>query len=223
VLCNAIYFKGRWRTQFKPGDTKPAQFHVGTNQDVTAQMMHQKCNCKLASLFDWMGDSISMQIIELPYFGGDLSMVIFLPQDVDGLQALEQQLTEQNLRQWLGKLNTAREHDVWVSLPRFKTVQSFDLKPALQSLGVRLAFGGGADFSGMDGTKWLYLSKALQQAFVEVNEQGTEAAMVTAGRVKTKSAADRFIADHPFLFLIRDCASGGILFMGRIVDPTRAN
>jgi len=225
VLCNAIYFKGKWQHQFKVSDTAPADFHVTTNETVTVPMMHQKAYFKMAS-----SDDDSVKLLELPYSGGDLSMIILLPQiewplpDVEnpGLPDLEQKLTANNLHVWLTELDEASPHETWVRLPRFATSQSFDLVEDLKSLGMKSAFDEqSANFSGMDGSTNLSISDVIHKAYVQVNESGTEAAAVTVQIVKTKGMADRFIVDHPFIFLIRDNGSGSILFIGRIVDPTK--
>jgi serpin B len=108
-----------------------------------------------------------------------------------------------------------------VSLPRFATTQTFDLANELKSLGISSAFNDSADFSGMESTTNLFISDVIHKAFVEVNEAGTEAAAVTWGQAKTKGGPERFIVDHPFIFLIRENGSGTILFLGRVVDPTK--
>jgi serpin B len=224
VLCNAIYFKGKWQHQFKKSDTKPAPFHVTTNETVTVPMMSQKAHFKTAS-----SDDRSVELLELPYSGTDLSMIILLPEveypspDVaqPGLPDLEQKLTADNLRSWLAKLNQTNPHETRVVLPRFTTTQSFNLVQELQSLGMTTAFNGAADFSDMEATTNLFISDVIHKAFVEVNESGTEAAAVTLTIALSKGMAGRFIVDHPFIFLIRENGSGSILFLGRIVDPTK--
>ena len=159
------------------------------------------------------------QVLELPYEGNDLAMVIILPREADGLGALEATLSSQNLEAWLAGL---RRQKVRIALPRFTMTSSFRLEKALKSLGMTDAFTGRADFSGMNGRGGLFISAVIHKAFVDVNEEGTEAAAATAV-VMMKSAAPKppviFQADHPFLFLIRDNASGSILFMGRLMDP----
>jgi serine protease inhibitor len=225
VLCDAIYFKGKWQHQFKVSDTKSAPFHVTTNETVIVPMMYQKSHLKMAR-----SDDYSIELLELPYSGTDLSMIILLPEieypppDIKqpGLPDLEQRLTAENLRDWLAKLDQASPHETWLALPRFTTTQSFDLVKTLQSLGMASAFDEiAANFSGMDGTTNLYISDVIHKAFIQVNESGTEAAAINLELVKTKGMADRFIVDHPFIFLIRDNDSGSILFIGRIVDPTK--
>lgn len=214
VLCDALYFKGNWRSQFKVKATSPAPFHLSAEETVSVPMMTQEAELKLA----WIEEP-QATLLELPYYGGDLAMVIILPQAVDGLAAIENTLTAENLNAWLARLDAASSHKTWVRLPRFITRQSVDLVPVLRSLGIISAFEGTADFSGLDGTTSLFLASALHRAFVEVNETGTEAAAVTLFEVKTKGMSARFFADHPFLFLIRDRASGTILFLGRLADP----
>ena len=215
VLCNALYFKGAWRSQFNAKDTQPAEFYVSTNRTVTVPRMTQSAEFRMASV-----EEPPATLLDLPYYGGDLAMVIILPEERDGLPELEQALTVEHLEAWLARLDRANPHKTWVCLPRFTTRQSVDLVPALRSLGMVSAFDDTADFSGMDGTKKLYLSDVLHQTFVEVNEKGTEAATVTLSLVMTMGMDDRFRADHPFLFLIRDRGSGTILFLGRMVDPS---
>ena len=139
-----------------------------------------------------------------------------------GLTELEQKLTVENLHIWLTKVDGTSTHKASVYLPRFTTTQSFDLVKELQLLGMTSAFDDTANFSGMDGTTNLFISDVMHKAFVEVNEAGTEAAAATWVHVATKSMAESFIADHPFIFLIRHNATGCILFMGRVMDPTKA-
>jgi serpin B len=177
-------------------------------------MMMQKGELKMARIEEPMAT-----LLELPYYGGDLAMIIVLPYAVDGLAEIENALTTENLSAWLARLDAANPNETYVHLPRFSTRQSVDLVPVLRSLGIVSAFNGDADFSGMDGTKYLFLANALHRTFVEVNEAGTEAAAVTLFEARTKSMSSSFVADHPFLFLIRDQGSGTILFLGRLADP----
>ncbi len=225
VLCDAIYFKGEWQHQFNASDTKPAPFHVTTNNTVMAPLMHQEADFKL---FYSEPDSVAM--LELPYSGSDLSMIILLPRkghlllpgENPGLSVLEQELTAENLRRWLASLDQSSVQEVSVSMPRFTTSQSLDLVKELKSLGMRSAFDEEtANFSGMNGnTGPLFISDVVHKAFVEVTEWGTEAAAATSGFI-TAGIRYPFIVDHPFIFLIRDNGSGSILFIGRIVDPTK--
>ena len=147
--------------------------------------------------------------------GEDLAMTFLLPAEPGGLAALEADLTVENLARWTSNL---WEAEVEVYLPRFKVRGAFELGRALMSLGMADAFGARADFSGMDGTRSLFISAVVHQAFVEVNEEGAEAAAATAVVMARglPMAPPVFRADHPFLFLLRDRRTGGILFMGRV-------
>ncbi len=219
VLCNAIYFKGRWASLFKRDETKPAPFYLTKEQSVNVPMMHQKADFKMAYVVE---EDFTLRLLELPYFGKDLSMVVMLPEAVDGLSELERRLERDRLPAWLAELDQqpARETLVW--FPRFKTTKRLDLIPLLNALGITTAFDGlSADFSGIDGINNLYLSTALHQAFVEVDEEGTKAAAVTIFEAKSRSMSNQFKANHPFVFLIRENSTGIILFLGRVVDPSQ--
>jgi len=211
VLLNAVHFKAYWQSQFDPEHTAPADFIPADGRAVRVPMMKRKGNYRYAR-------QEQAALLELPYAGARLSMVILLP-DAQGLRALEERLDAATLQAWLAALT---ETEVEVALPRFRLASSFELKPVLSELGMRQAFGGGADFSGMTGGEHeLYLSKVLHKVFVEVNEEGTEAAAATGAVLQLKALriTPRFIADRPFLFLIRDNRSGLILFMGRVGRP----
>jgi serine protease inhibitor len=217
VLTNAIYFKGKWDTQFKKEATKNLPFHLSVDATINVPMMHQMHAFKY-------GEIDSIQIIELPYVGNRLSMFVLLPKEVDGQQSLEEKLTHINLDKWT---STLREQEVDVYLPKFTMTSAFSLKDVLQAMGMTAAFNSqNADFSGMDGKKDLYLSAVLHQAFVDVNEEGTKAAAAT-GVIETVKSDRGFLmtfrADHPFVFLIGDDTTGSILFMGRLVSPPRAS
>jgi serine protease inhibitor len=225
VLCNAIYFKGKWQTQFKTSDTRPAPFYISSNETMTVPTMSLKARFKTAR-----SDDGSLKLLEMPYVGDDLSMIILLPASNPGwgdndqptLSDIEEKLTPENLRAWLTNLDQAGNFETMVSIPRFTTTQSFNLSDQLKSMGMPSAFDmDKADFSGMDETRELSISAVLHKAFVEVNEEGTEAAAATMVIVKTRGMPEQFIANHPFIFLIRDNGSGAILFLGRIVDPTK--
>ena len=224
ALCDAIYFRGKWLHPFKKKDTQPSSFQVATNETVTVPMMYESAPFKHA-----MTEDYSVELLELPYSGQDLSMIILLPgraeyvpdAEHNDVHDLEQKLTAENLQAWLKTLDAANPHKTSVRLPRFTTTSSFNLANQLKALGMASAFGGAADFSGLDGTKNLFLSDVFHQSFVEVNEAGTEATAVTIVMAASKSMNDRFVVDHPFIFLIRENGSGSILFLGRIIDPTK--
>ena len=211
VLVNAIYFKGNWARQFDPSLTKGATFWMRPAEGIEVPMMTQQQDFRYA-------ESESVQVLELPYVGGDLSMFVVLPRKVDGLAELENALTAENLEKWTSDL---WEREVFVALPVFKMSGKFMLGGTLASMGMTDAFGSNADFSGMDGSKSLFISEVIHQAFIEVNEEGTEVAAATAV-VMARSIpppTPTFRADHPFVFLIRDNNTASILFLGRVVNP----
>ncbi|KPK76615.1 MAG: hypothetical protein AMJ79_06075 [Phycisphaerae bacterium SM23_30] len=213
VLTNAIYFKGDWALQFEKKNTKDAPFYIAPDEKIDVPMMHQKSRFNYASADD-------LQILELPYKGEDLSMVVLLPKRVDGLEALEKSLTAENLDQWLKDI---RRREVLVYLPRFKQTCEFGLADVLKKMGMPDAFEPGkADFSGINGKNDLFISAVVHKAFVEVNEEGTEAAAATGiivGVTAIPTPPPVFRADHPFVFMIRDVKTGAILFLGRVAHP----
>jgi len=218
VLANAIYFKGDWESPFQKERTKDAPFTVTPKQKVTVPMMCRQ------ELFGYM-ETKSFQALRLPYAGWDLSMLIFLPRKVDGLPSFEESFTPREVENWLDMLSL---QEVRVFLPRFRVTSAFTLNQVLAEMGVRLPFdASAADFSGMTASKPLFISLVVHQAYVDVDEKGTEAAAVTALTAPrcARSPWPRrvsipvFRADHPFLFLIVDHRSGSILFLGRVTNP----
>jgi serpin B len=212
VLTNAIYFKGDWVHQFKKNRTHNGMFFSGGEKQQTIPLMNQ--NAVLGYV-----DGGTFQLLEMPYVGREISMVVLLPKQRDGLVELEKKLNADMLAGWLTKL---KEEDVQVTLPRFKMTEGFDAASALQKLGMVLPFTNTADFSGMSSKGSLSIAAVIHKAFVDVNETGTEAAAATAVVVATPGPVVRrpvFRADHPFVFLIRDNRSNSILFMGRLAEP----
>ena len=212
VLVNAIYFKADWTRKFNEAFTQPAPFFTGEDEPPEVQLMKQESSFRYAHVED-------LQVLELPYAGGAFSMLVLLPDELNGLAKLEASLSPEKLDLWL---NSLAETDVEVFLPRFELSYPFRLDGALKTLGMTDAFSDAADFSGMNGAHDLYLGAVLHKAFVAVNETGTEAAAATLAVLVTKALsfpAATFRADHPFLFLLRDNASGSLLFMGRMVKP----
>jgi serpin B len=214
VLANAVYFHGAWEDPFDARATREDRFTLITSKAIRVLMMKQEGRFRCAVLDD-------LQILELPYKGRRLSMVIFLPAAWDGLRALERRLSLQMLEKGISELRSRR---ILVLLPKFTFSSFFPLSSVLSGMGMKLAFlEGEADFSGMDGGRELFISNAVHQAFVDVNEEGTEAVAATMFFMSLMGARPEpliFRADHPFLFLIRDNATGSILFMGRAMDPT---
>jgi serpin B len=215
VLVNAIYFKGNWESQFKTDLTKDAPFYVRPRKSIKVPTMTQQHEFKYAE-FE------SLQVLELPYVGGELSMIVLLPRKADGLGRIESSLTAESIDRWKRRL---KKRKVLLFLPKFKTTSMFRLDNTLKSMGMVDAFDSKANFSGMDGkSNWLYISAVLHKAFVDVNEEGTEAAAATAIVMRAKGIATPppiFRVDHPFVFLIQENRTGSILFMGRVTDPTK--
>ena len=217
VLLNAIYFKGLWESQFKKEQTHDALFKVSAQKLVTVPFMHQRSDFKILQKPDF-------QAALIPYRGRALSLIILLPQQVDGLAALERQVTPENLQQWLTELDGQSARQTELSVPKYKLECDYDLVGHCKKLGMKDAFdpAGAADFSGMGWPKGkLWISQIKHRAFVEVNEDGTEAAAATIVGMRTTSAGRSpvFCADHPYLFLIRHNLTGSILFMGRLAEP----
>ncbi|XP_076617119.1 leukocyte elastase inhibitor-like isoform X2 [Chaetodon auriga] len=220
VLVNAIYFKGSWNKRFQESATRDAQFRVNQNDSKPVKMMHQKSKFPLTYI-----PEANCQILEMPYKGNDLSMLIFLPNQIEdsttGLEKLEQMLTYENFVEWT-RPDMMNEIEVQVGLPRFKMEEKYDMKNVLISMGMVDAFDiARSDFSGMSPANDLVLSKVVHKAFVEVNEEGTEAAAATAAVMMLRCAfrPATFVADHPFLFFIRHNPSMSILFAGRYCSP----
>jgi serine protease inhibitor len=223
VLCDAVYFKGKWRSPFDAKATRPAPFFTAPSQQVQTQFMFQ--NLRLRSRqFD------NFSLFSLPYGIAvtnnqpSVSMVVLLPREVDKLSALETQLNATNLRQWLASVDAAPELKSELYMPRFKLNCRLDLAKDLAAMGMSAAFGPNADFSGMNGQRNLTISQVVHQAVVDVNEEGTEAAAATAVGVSALAVRQPnpvFRVDHPFIFLIRENQTGSLLFLGRVQDPTK--
>jgi len=212
VLTNAIYFKGDWARQFSKESTRDEPFTLADGRRINVPMMHQ------TGAFRYAEDERA-QVLEMPYAKEELSMVVILPRKADGLAELERGLSIARLDEWL---TSPRPHgEVQVAIPRFKMTAEFELDKVLGAMGMPLAFSAAADFSGISTQERLAISAVVHKAFVEVNEEGTEAAAATGVVVSRLAAAMPLIfrAEHPFLFLIREHSSGAILFMGRVSDP----
>jgi serpin B len=215
VLANAVYFKGAWAVPFPKTETSTQSFHLLGGSQVNVPLMHH---------FDTVHymENDKFQAVELPYGSNELSMVVLLPRQMDGCGQLENSLTPALLSRSLGEMRTRR---VEIFLPRFKLESSFMLNNELGKMGMTDAFGPRADFSGIDGTRLLYISGVFHKAWGEVNEEGTEAAAATAVAMRAMAIHKPpppppvFRADHPFLFFIRETASGSLLFLGRLAEP----
>ncbi|XP_003513238.1 serpin B6 isoform X1 [Cricetulus griseus] len=215
VLVNAIYFKGNWKEQFNKEDTREMYFKVNKDEEKPVQMMFKKSTFKMT----YIGE-IFTKILLLPYVGNELNMIIMLPDEHIDLRTVEKEITYEKFMEWT-RLDKMDEEKVEVFLPRFKLEENYDMKDVLCKLGMTDAFEDRADFSGMSSKKGLFLSKVVHKSFVEVNEEGTEAAAATAAIIMMRCAMSvpRFCADHPFLFFIQHVKTNGILFCGRFSSP----
>lgn len=214
VLTNAIYFKGSWAFPFEKEATKDQPFKLADGRTVAVPLMQEE-------KFFHYGEQPGFQLLELPYKGNELSMVVLLPREANGLAKLDADLSVASLGTWT---KAARSAKVRVFLPRFKVEASYTLNDPLKKLGLKLPFEN-PDFTGMHtGSENLAISLVVHKAFVDVNEEGTEAAAAT-GVVIAPTAMPMpvepkiFRADRPFLFLIKHNKSGVILFMGRVTNP----
>jgi serpin B len=212
ILTNAIYFKGDWSKPFKVKATHDGLWRVGTTAAATAALMRQ------VSPFDYLKDD-GLSALQMPYVGGDLAMLVLLPDDPNGLGDLEKSLDSKRLDDIVSRLH--HEHQVVVVFPKFKLETKYDLAGTLGQMGMPTAFSAQADLSGIDGKRDLCITGVIHKAFVQVDETGTEAAAATGIMVGAAMVRQRpeFIADHPFLFLIRDVKTGMILFIGRVERP----
>jgi serpin B len=221
VLVNAIYFLADWAQPFEQTGTYMQAFNVSKDKrDKKVMMMHGAKTLRIAQ-------AAGVQVLEMPYKGNDASMLVFLPTELDGLDALEKSLSTEKLDAWTAALAPQL---VDVSLPRFEVnpAGSLALADHLKALGMPLAFDSEkADFTGIgnppDPRERLHIDQVFHKAFVKVDEKGTEAAAATAISMATGAGAPpkmvQFTADHPFLFAIVDRASKLILFLGRVAEP----
>ncbi len=218
TLANAIYFKGKWKVPFEKKGTHDAPFLAADGKRPSVPLMHGSPKAGYLEVEE-------AQVLELPYEGDDLSLVVLLPRKSDGLLALEDSLTASRLTEWISSAGRAFQA-VEVFLPRFRMEAGFTLKKVLVPMGMTDAFDPRrADFGALSSAPGgLFIDEGFHKAFVDVNEEGTEAAAATGVVMVPASIAPSkpvFRADHPFLFLIRDDATGAILFLGRVTDPTR--
>jgi len=218
ILLNTIYFKGSWQHQFKESVTQDDEFTLLDGNKVLIPMMHQ------INIFHYF-ESENLQVLEMMYEGRNeqLSMIVFLPKEFDGLIEFEKSLTSKKLSKYISQLYTRR---VEVFFPRFRIEKKYSLMKSLISLGMTNPFTLDADFSGITNSpEGLFIEDVLHKAFIDVDEKGTEAAAVTAvmmaptGPPIKREPPPIFRADHPFLFLIRDMQTKTILFIGKVLNP----
>ena len=212
-LMNALYFKGTWRTQFEPRDTRPAPFTRDDGTPVTVPMMAlRKADVRI-------GWHEGAEVLEMPYGNGAFAMTVVLPPRGTGVDAYVASLTP---ARWDALLATLHDGRVDVALPRFRLSYEDDWKDVLTAMGMGVAFTPAADFTRMSGAGGLFIGFVKQNTFVEVNEAGTEAAAVTTIGMEVVSAPPSFRADRPFVFAIRERLSGTLLFVGKLADPPPA-
>jgi serine protease inhibitor len=210
-LINAIYFKGQWTYEFKKEATADGPFHASPERQSTVPYMNQE------GTFNYYSND-SLQMAEMPYGQGNFSMIVLLPKNGHSVSSLAGRLTPENWSDWTGQLEKA---NVAISMPRFKFEYERLLNEDLTALGMGRAFTDFADFSRINGVGGLYISFVKHNSFVEVNEEGTEAAAVTVTGIANTSANPEpsfipFVVDHPFVFAIRETTTNTILFMGRV-------
>ncbi len=209
VLTNAIYFNAAWLSPFEKGLTRDGTFHLLDGAEVLVPLMKRTAGFGFAA-----GDGY--QAVELPYEGGELSMVVLLPA-TGQFEAFEASLDAELVRTIMSNLVRGR---LALTMPKFEFGSGFDLADTLKGMGMPVAFSDSADFSGMTGRRDLTISDVVHKAFVSVDEEGTEAAAATAVGVGTPSVPPSVTIDRPFVFLIRDIETGAILFVGRVADPS---
>lgn len=211
VLTNAVYFKGTWEVQFDKENTRDGVFILDSGGSVDAPfMIHEKVKFKYL-------ENARFQALEMPYEGDRLAMTIFLPKENYGLAKFEKSMTAGKLSAWIAAF---KETELYVSIPRFKTTLFFRLDNVLKKMGMVDAFSMWlADFTGMAAKRELFIRAVVHKAFVNVNEEGTEAAGSTGVIIDLKAVSTMFIADRPFVFMVRDVETGAILFFGRMVNP----
>ncbi|KAH6925817.1 hypothetical protein HPB50_010512 [Hyalomma asiaticum] len=209
VLVNAVYFKGLWNTKFDESLTRRMCFYLGSRKKRNVDMMHDHSDYMMAR-----SDELKASALEIPYLGGKASMVVLLPDKYGGLSKLEKRLNAENLLQLLRSLS--RRSGVDLFLPKFKLEHSAMLKKTLSYLGVRDLFTPAADLTGINASGKLVAAEVFHKAFVEVNEEGTEAGAATAVDYVLCCASPQFSANRPFMFIIRGIDPNFILFMGSV-------
>lgn len=210
-LINAVYFKASWQFQFDKTKTKEEDFTLLNGNKKLVQMMHQFGNFLYY-------ENEKFQAISLPYGNGNMSMYIFLPSKNLTLKEIYKDLNIKNWKKWLADFH---KEEVYLALPRFKIEYEKKLNGNLKNLGMGIAFNKSADFSDMSGVKNIFIDEIAHKTFVDVNEEGTEAAAATSVEMIVADGGHKYYmtVDHPFLFVIRDNKTGIILFIGSVVEP----
>ncbi|NWS17605.1 OVALX protein, partial [Pachyramphus minor] len=215
VFVNAIYFKGIWKTAFREEDTQEVPFNVTEQDSRPVQMMFQNNTFKMGRVA-----AEKIKILELPYASGELSLLVLLPDDISGLEQLENKISYERLMKWTSP-SVMEKKRVKVYLPRMKIEEKYNLTSVLTALGMTDLFSPSANLSGISSAENLKISEAIHEAYMEVTEEGTEVtgSAVVTGDIQQSSEFEEFRADHPFLFLIRHNPSDMVLFFGRYCSP----
>nr|KAF6383610.1 serpin family I member 2 [Pipistrellus kuhlii] len=219
ILVNAIYFKGDWKQKFRKEGTELMNFTKKDGATVKIPMMKALLRTKYGYFSE---SSMEYQVLELPYKDDEFSLIIILPAEEVNIEDMEKQITADLILKWFSEM---QEEEVEISLPRFKVEQKLDFKETLYSLNITEIFSGGCDLSGITDSSELYVSQVVQQVFFEVNEDGSEAAGSTGVQIPVimSLAPNQFIANHPFLFIMKNIPTGSFLFMGRVTNPDTQN
>ncbi|NWT00025.1 OVALX protein, partial [Mionectes macconnelli] len=215
VFVNAIYFKGIWKSAFREEDTQEVPFNVTEQDSRPVQMMFQNSTFKVGRVA-----AEKIKVLELPYASGELSLLVLLPDDISGLEQLENKISYERLMKWTSP-SVMEKKRVKVYLPRMKIEKKYNLTSVLTALGMTDLFSPLANLSGISSSESLKVSEAIHEAYMEVTEEGTEVtgSAVVTGDIQQSSESEEFRADHPFLFLIRHNPSDMILFFGRYCSP----
>ncbi|NXU51823.1 OVALX protein, partial [Turnix velox] len=215
VLVNAVYFKGMWKTAFKEDHTEEQPFNVTKEESRPVQMMCQNGTFKVGVL-----PAEKMRILELPLASGQLSMLVLLPDEVSGLKQLENKISFEKLKEWTSSDAMERKR-VKVYLPRMKIDQKYNLTSVLMALGMTDLFSPSANLSGISSEENLKMSEVIHQAYMEVNEEGSEmtGSAEVMGDLKRSSEFEEFRVNRSFLFFIRHNPTSTILFFGRYCSP----
>uniref|UniRef100_A0A2D4GBC9 Serpin domain-containing protein n=2 Tax=Micrurus TaxID=8634 RepID=A0A2D4GBC9_MICCO len=223
AIINAIYFKGNWKSQFRPENTRTFSFTKDDESEVQIPMMYQQGEFYYGEFSDGSNEAGGIyQVLEIPYEGDEFSMMIVLSRQEVPLATLEPLVKAQLIEEWA---TSVKKQKVEVYLPRFTIEQEIDLKNALKGVGITEVFSQSADLTAMSDNKLLYLSKAVHKSILEVNEEGSEAAAASGMIAISRMAVlyPQIIVDHPFFFVVRNRITGTIIFMGRVMHPEAMN
>ncbi|XP_030184581.1 serpin I2 isoform X1 [Lynx canadensis] len=215
ILVNAVYFKGDWKQKFTKENTQLMNFTKKDGTAVKVPMMKALLRTKYGCFSE---SSVNYQVLELPYKGDEFSLIIILPAEDVNIEEMEKRITAHRILKWFSEM---QEEEVEISLPRFKVEQKLDFKEALYSLNITEIFSGGCDLSGITDSAEVFVSQVMQHVFFEINEDGSEAAASTGMNIPVimSLAQNKFTANRPFLFIVKNSPTDSILFMGKVTNP----